>query len=415
MMGAGLYTLLGLASTIAGVWVPLAFAVGGTVAAFSVYSYSKLGARFPGGGGAGEFLVRCFGNGVVAAGLNLFQFAGWIIAIALYAVGFGSYAAALIPAAPSWTSKAIGLALVVIIVVVNLFGSALVSRSELFVIVIELAILAVVLGFALGSLDPAVFATAASSTGGVDWLNVLFAAGLLFVTFEGFGVVTNSSGDMRHPAQQLPRSMYTALTIVVIVYVAVSAVSVMVMPLPEMAKDQGHVLAEVARTVMGPAGFVLLSVAALLATASAANATLYGDANLSYMMARDEELPRGFARGVWRGGKVGLFVAAGVTMAFVALFPLDAVGQMASLAFLIVYGSVNLGHLRVRKQTGANAVLLIIAAVLCFGLFALLLAHTIVQGQLGTWTTLLGVFALSFVTAILYRRRRRHTGRPAPD
>ena len=47
MMGAGLYTLLGLAASIAGAWVPLAFIVGGAVAAFSVYSYSKLGAVFP--------------------------------------------------------------------------------------------------------------------------------------------------------------------------------------------------------------------------------------------------------------------------------------------------------------------------------------------------------------------------------
>src|SRR6476620_6441405 len=35
MMGAGLYTLVGLASTTAGVWVPLAFLVGGAVSVFS--------------------------------------------------------------------------------------------------------------------------------------------------------------------------------------------------------------------------------------------------------------------------------------------------------------------------------------------------------------------------------------------
>jgi amino acid transporter len=45
MMGAGLYTLIGLASTTAGVWVPLAFLVGGAVSVFSVYSYAKPGAR----------------------------------------------------------------------------------------------------------------------------------------------------------------------------------------------------------------------------------------------------------------------------------------------------------------------------------------------------------------------------------
>jgi len=35
MMGAGLYTQLGLASTTAGVWLPVAFLVGGAVTIFS--------------------------------------------------------------------------------------------------------------------------------------------------------------------------------------------------------------------------------------------------------------------------------------------------------------------------------------------------------------------------------------------
>jgi amino acid transporter len=51
MMGAGLYTLAGLASTTAGVWVPMAFLVGGAVTVFSVYSYAKLGAKYPSRGG----------------------------------------------------------------------------------------------------------------------------------------------------------------------------------------------------------------------------------------------------------------------------------------------------------------------------------------------------------------------------
>ena len=87
MMGAGLYTLVGLASTTAGVWVPLAFLVGGAVTVFSVYSYAKLGARYPSRGGAAQFLIGCFGDGVIAGGLNVFQFLGWIIAMAPYCAG----------------------------------------------------------------------------------------------------------------------------------------------------------------------------------------------------------------------------------------------------------------------------------------------------------------------------------------
>ncbi len=146
MMGAGLYTLLGLAASIAGAWVPLAFIVGGAVAAFSVYSYSKLGAVFPSRGGAGEFLIRCFGENTLSGGLNVFQFLGWVIAMALYAVGFGGYAAEVLPwHMPDWGAKALGIGLVLVIIGVNFIGSRWVSRSVLFVVAIQLVILALAL------------------------------------------------------------------------------------------------------------------------------------------------------------------------------------------------------------------------------------------------------------------------------
>lgn len=404
MLGAAIYTLLGLAASITGPWIPVAFLVGGLVTAFSVYSYSRLGATFPSSGGAGEFLVRCFGDNVFAGGLNIFQFLGWTIAMSLYGIGFGGYAAGLIPGADAWVGKAFGLGLIVVITLVNSIGSKLVSRSELFVIAAELAILAVFIGFASTHLDPSVFTVAAHSPTGFDPLGILFAAGLLFVAFEGFGVVTNSAGDMARPRRQLPRAMFTALAIVIAVYVLISAIVVMIMPTSEMVADQGHVLATAAQQVMGSWGFYVIAGAALLATASAVNATLYGAANLSYMMASQGQVPRDLTRGVWRGGKVGLFAAAALTMIFIAVFPLAAIGQMASLAFLIIYSCVSIGHLRVRKQTRAKAWPLWAAIILNIALFALLLGYTITKSETATWVTLVAVFALSFLAEWIIRK-----------
>jgi amino acid transporter len=405
MMGAGLYTLVGLASTTAGVWVPVAFAVGGAVSVFSVYSYAKLGARYPSRGGAAQFLIRCFGDGVIAGGLNVFQFLGWIISMALYCAGFAGYVRALLPwQTPSWSAKAIGIGLIVAIVAVNLIGSAFVGRSELFVVSIELAILATFAGFGLTKADPGRL----SETGGGGWLGVLFAAGLLYVTYEGFGVVTNSAGDMRNPAKELPRAMFLALGIVIVVYITVSSIVVMTLSLSAIDADQGHVLADSGREILGRVGFVVIGVAALLATASAVNATMFGDANLAYMVSKAGELPKDFARGVWRGGIGGLFIAAAITAAFVLFFPLAAVGQMASLAFLIVYGTVSVGHLRVRRETGAKPWLLVVAVVLNLALFLLLLGYTIHTGPVSTWLTLLAVLVFSFIFEFTYRKR---TGR----
>ena len=388
MMGAGLYTLVGLASTTAGVWVPLAFLVGGAVTVFSVYSYAKLGARYPSRGGAAQFLIRCFGDGVVAGGLNVFQFLGWIIAMALYCAGFAGYVRALLPwHTPEWSAKAIGIALVVAVVVVNLVGTKFVGRSEIFVVTIELAILAIFVVFGFLKSDPGRF----TENGDHNWLGVLFAAGLLYVTYEGFGVVTNSAGDMRDPAKELPRAMFLALGIVIVVYIMVSSVVVMTLSLPAMDASQGHVLSEAGRHIAGRIGFVVIGIAALLATASGVNATMFGDANLAFMVAKSGELPRTFTRGVWHGGTVGLFVAAAITAAFVLFFPLAAVGQMASLAFLIVYGTVSAGHLRVYRETGANRWLLVLAVVLNLALFALLLGYSIHTGPASTWVTLIAV------------------------
>lgn len=405
MMGAGLYTLVGLASTIAGIWVPAAFLVGGAVSVFSVYSYAKLGARYPSRGGAAHFLIRCFGDGVIAGGLNVFQFLGWIIAMALYCAGFAGYVRALLPwHTPDWSAKVIGIGLILAVVAVNLVGSKFVGRSELFVVTLELTILVVFVGFGLTKADPGRFFEAGAN-GDHNWLGVLFAAGLLYVTYEGFGVVTNSAGDMRNPAKELPRAMFLALGIVIVVYIVVSSVMVMTLSLQSMDVNQGHVLSEAGRVILGRVGFVVIGVAALLATASGVNATMFGDVNLAFMVSKAGDLPADFARGVWRGGTGGLFIAAGLTAAFVVFFPLNAVGQMASLAFLIVYGTVSLGHLKVWRETGAKAWLLVLAVVLNLALFLLLLGYTIHTGPATTWITLLAVLAGSFVFEFGYRRR----------
>jgi amino acid transporter len=152
----------------------------------------------------------------------------------------------------------------------------------------------------------------------------------------------------------------------------------------------------------------VIGVAALLATASGVNATMFGDANLAFMVSKAGELPRDFARGVWRGGTGGLMIASGLTALFVLFFPLTAVGQMASLAFLIVYGTVSLGHLRVYRDTGAKPWLLVLAVVLNAALFLLLLGYTIHTGPASTWITLLAVLMLSFAFEFGYRKR---TGR----
>ena len=54
------------------------------------------------------------------------------------------------------------------------------------------------------------------------------------------------------------------------------------------------------------------------------------------------------------------------------LFDLSGIAMMGSAAFLLVYAAVNAGHLRVLKQTGANAIIVWLSLLTCLAMFAML-------------------------------------------
>ena len=93
--------------------------------------------------------------------------------MALYCAGFAGYARALLPwHTPEWSGKAIGIGLIVAVVVVNLIGTKFVGKSEIFVITIELAILA---AFVYGTVSLG-HLRVYRETGAKPWLLVLAVA-----------------------------------------------------------------------------------------------------------------------------------------------------------------------------------------------------------------------------------------------
>ena len=284
MMGAGLYTLLGLAAKSAGIWLPLSFLIGGVVVAFSVYSYSKLGMKYPDRGGAAKFLLKGFGDGLLAGGLNVFQYLGWIIAMALYAAGFSEYACQLTGLNnSSWIGKAISIAIVILVVFINVLGSKQVARAQTAIIAFGLIILIAFIGFRLAQAYVPLITTADKGNG---IIGILSAAGLLYVTYEGAGVVTNTAGNIKNPKKQLPIALFLSLIIVMLIYIIASAIVIMTIGVKVAVANQGHVLATAGEAVFGKVGMILIGLAALVATASAVNSTMFGDENLGIRIAK---------------------------------------------------------------------------------------------------------------------------------
>ncbi len=408
MVGAGIFSILGVVAEAAGNAMWLAFAIGGVVALLSTYSYAKLGATFPSAGGAVHFLVKSFGDGILAGGLNLFMWAGYIISLALYASAFGSYAATFVTEKPSpLLLKSLAVGSVLLLTLVNAFGAKMMGRSETLIVAIKVAILVLFAGVGLWFIK----AENLSPEAWPEVRSILFGSGVLFIGYEGFGLVTNAAGDMRNPRWMLPRALYTSVVIVIAIYLAVSLTVSGNLTTGEIAAARDYALAEAARPFLGQFGFRLIAIAALFSTASAINATLFGSANVCYMIARDGELPVGLSRTEWKQASGGLLVTAALVVVVTLAFDLKGIAMMGSAAFLLVYAAVNAGHLRVLKQTGANAAIVWMSLATCLTMFAILCQYTYEQ-QPAAIAALVIIAAASFAAEWAYRRL---TGRTIKD
>lgn len=400
MVGAGIFSILGVVAQAAGGAMWLAFAIGGVVALLSTYSYARLGATFPSAGGPVHFLVESFGDGVPAGGVNLFMWAGYIISIALYAAAFGSYAATFFSSHPSaFLTQALAVGSVVGLTVVNAFGAKIMGRGETIIVAVKVAILILFAATGLWfvkaeNLSPALWPGAQS---------VLFGAGVLFIGYEGFGLVTNAAADMRDPKTLLPRALYASVIAVIVIYLLVSVTVTGNLTNAEIAAARDYALAEAAKPFLGETGFRLIAIAALFSTASAINATLFGSANVCYMIARDGELPRDLSRTEWKDATGGLLLTAGLVVLVMLCFNLSGIAMMGSAAFLLVYAAVNAGHLRVLKATGANAIIVWLSLITCLGMFAILSVYVYRQ-QPAALVALVLIAAASFAAEWAYRR-----------
>lgn len=400
MVGAGIFSILGVVAQAAGNMMWLAFMIGGVVALLSTYSYAKLGAVYPSAGGAVHFLVKGFGDGVLSGGLNLFMWAGYIISLALYATAFGSYAATFFTTAPSpLLLKSLAIGSVLALTALNAFGARIMGRGETFIVAVKVAILVLFAGAGLWFVNPGHFSPALAP----EAAYILFGAGVLFIGYEGFGLVANAAGDMRNPRVMLPRALYTAVILVILLYlvVAITVTGNLSDAQIEQAKD--YALAEAAKPFLGDFGFRLIAVAALFSTASAINATLFGSANVCYMIARDGELPTRLSRTEWQQATGGLILTAALVVVVTLLFDLSGIAMMGSAAFLLVYGAVNAGHLRLLRETGANAVVVWLSLLTCLAMFVILSVYTWKQ-QPAAIAALVIIAAVSFAAEWLYRR-----------
>ncbi|MEZ5376044.1 MAG: APC family permease [Acidimicrobiales bacterium] len=402
MVGGGIFAVLGLAVGVGGGGTFLAFLLAGLVALLTTYSYAHLAVALPSDGGTVTYLDEAFGTGRIAGSLNVLLWLSYVVTTSLYAYAFGSYGTTLVSSSSNpFVLHLLISGSIVVITALNVLSATLIAAAEDYIVAAKIAILVGFVGYALTRTDLGASAPSQWASPGS-----LIAGGMLiFVAYEGFELIANSADDVRNAERAVPRALYTSVVFTIALYMLVGIVTVGLLSLSKIQQAADFALAEAAKQVWGTIGFDLIVVAALLSTASAINATLYGTARLSVEIALDGELPTALETKIAGKPLVGLFVTSGAALAIANLVPLDAISSVASAGFLIVFAAVNVANVRLAERTKSHAAISLVAAAACIGALIALLVHT-GRDQPGVLYLLAGIVALTVLGEATYQARR---------
>lgn len=339
IVGAGIFVVLGIAAGIAGPALLLGLALAGVAATANALSSAQLAATYPVSGGTYAYGRRTIGPRAGFAAGWMFL-VGKISSLGTVAIAIGLYLETLIP---GLSPRAVAMGAVAVFTALNYLGIRRSSRANLVIVAVSVSALLclVVLGMPsvrAANFDPFV-------TGGVR--GTLEAAGLLFFAYTGYARIATLGEEVRAPSRTIPLAIVITLIATFILYGSVGLVAVGVVGAPALAAAPAP-LEQVARVAGGTALAAIVSVGGLAAMLGVVLSQLLGLSRMVFAMAREHDLPEGFAsvhdaqgvphRAVLLVGIVGFVVAATGTLTFVA--------ATSSFSLLLYYGIANLSALR---------------------------------------------------------------------
>ncbi len=408
MVGGGIFAVLGLAVVLGKGGTPIAFLIAGLIALITSYSYVKLSLAFPDRGGTVKFINQGFGRGVFSGGINNLLWISYIIMLSLYASAFGSYAPNLLKLT---SSKVLDYhiyltAVIVLASVINYYSIKVVGEIEAYVVVIKLVILVsfVFIG-AYGLLgNPNVEQLAIK-----NWappLKLITAGMVIFVAYEGFELIANAAPDIENPGVNIPKAYFYSVIFVVALYFVIAVITVGSLPFNEIETARDYVLAEAAKPMLGQVGFVIITVAALLSTFSAINASLYGGSRVNYEIAEDDESPHELTSKLWNQ-PIGLLITAVLTLIVANSLKLESISIAGSVGFLVIFSVVNFVGFKLSDKINSSKIIPLLGFLLCVIATLVLIIQQYHSNKTGVLVAI-GIIMFCFVIEYVYKRSEKN-------
>lgn len=302
ILGAGIYALIGEAAGIAGNAIWISFVIAALIAACSAISYAELSALYPKSAAEFVYVKEITGSPFLGFVVGYVTVVTGIISVAAVALGFASYFKLYLGIDPVM----VGIALIVIVAVLNFRGIQLSARVNMLLTFAEVGglLLIIFIGIPyLGEVDLITVDPDPTTADASGWKPMLAAAALVFFAYQGFEDIANIAEETRDAETTVPLALLLSLLITTVVYILVAMVAVSVVSADalftasQLDNPSEGPLALVASTALNsPVGGKLFTVIALCATANTVLVLHIVTSRMLYGIARENCLPDFLAR-----------------------------------------------------------------------------------------------------------------------
>ncbi len=341
-LSAGFFLLPGLAAAEAGPAMVLSYLIAAIPMVPAMFCIVELATAMPRAGGAYYFLDRSMGPLVGTIG-GLGTWLALVLKTTFALVGISVYLHLFFPEAPI---KPIAIGFALAFGCLNLFGAKNSGRMQVVLVFSLLAILAWFIGHGMS------YAGFQTIHGFYDAGpgSIFSTAGMVYISYVGVTKIASISEEVTNPERNLPLGVFMAFGTAVVVYGLGTYVMVSVVPESELAGNLTPV-ALAAEKLVGHWGAVAMSVAALLAFSSVANAGILSASRYPLAMSRDHLLPS-FLRGLTKDGIPAISICITVASILVFLLTLDLVKivKLASAFQLLVFSFLSLAVIVMRES-----------------------------------------------------------------
>jgi amino acid transporter len=374
LIGGGVFSVLGLVISNTGPGAFLSFILAGIVSAFTAYSYVHLALRYPRAGGAFIYVREAFKSKKLSGSLGIILWFGYSFSVSLYAMTFGWYLGEVwhlfgdkIISLPFYevniSAFIFQIFSVLLFIGLNLLGIKETSRTQNILVLVKIGILILYVIVGIFAVKKSNFTDPSFLVNG--FLPVIASSVLIFVSMEGFEILSNSVEEMKNPEKDLPIGMFLSIIIVLILYVSVAVITVGVLGWSIELENIGEViLTHSAEVFLKGAGRWIMAFAAIVSAASAINATLLGSSRLSYMLSHEEVIPKAISK-INKKTRVparAITTSGIISIIFVLVFNIEIVATAASVIFMLVFGVVNISAIKLLK--GKKRIPSVIGAIL---------------------------------------------------